>query len=64
MADTIFEGTIPPLKAVDMGDGTYAMAIRSMPDVGGTDIVLTIIRPGLKAFDNGDDTYSMAIVGV
>ena len=60
MADTTFKIVIPPLKAVDNGDGTYSMAIAAMPVVGGVDTTFVGILPALKAVDNGDGTYSLA----
>jgi hypothetical protein len=62
MADTTFRTALPDLKAVDLGDGTYAIAVVIIPAiVGGTDTTFKNVSPDLKAVDNGDGTYSLPV---
>ena len=62
MADTVFRGVIPPLKAIDNGDGTFSVAVYIIPPiVGGTDMVFRTVGPPLRATDNGDGTYLLTI---
>ena len=61
MADTVFRNTTPPLKAVDLGDGTYAPAVYMFADIGGTDVVFRSALPAPKAKDLGDGTYALAV---
>ena len=59
----------PATKAIDLGDGTYAMAIASMTPTGSNDTVFSHMEKDLgndnpilvKAYDNGDNTYSLAV---
>ena len=60
MADTTFRTVLPLLKAVDLGDGTYAISIAAQTDPGGTDTTFSTVLPLLKAVDLGDGTYAMA----
>lgn len=64
MADTTFVKTLPPLKAVDNGDGTYSLAVCVLNPAAGTDTVFAGVIPPLKAIDNNDGTYLMSIIGV
>jgi hypothetical protein len=61
MADTTFKMVLPALKAIDLVDGAYALAIAdvNIPG-GGTDITFVGVSPPLKAIDLGDGTYAMA----
>ena len=61
MADTVFRNTTPPLKAVDLGDGTYSLAVYMFADIGGTDVTFKSVLPALKAKDLGDGTYALAV---
>ena len=61
MADTIFLGTDPPLKACDNGDGTYSIAIVALAPSTGTDTVFRDTDPKIKAVDNGDGTYLLPV---
>ena len=62
MADTTFRTALPLLKAIDLGDGTYSVAVVIVPAiVGGTDITFKTVQPPLKAVDNGDGTYSIRV---
>lgn len=61
MVDTVFRTIIPPLKAIDNGDGTYSVAIAILNPVAGTDTTFDIVYPPLKAVDNGDDTYLLSV---
>ena len=69
MADTIFTMMVPRLRAKDLGDGTFAMAVASVP-ASGTDSVFKDTSPRLKAVDtgevdsNGDKIYAVAAVMV
>ena len=59
----------PATKAIDLGDGTYAMSIAPMTPGGGTDTVFTNMERNhavenqkpIRAFDNGDTTYILAV---
>ena len=65
MPDTVFLTTIPGLKAIDLGDGTYTMGVAQVTAPGGgTDTVFERTDPPLKAIDLGDGTYALAIVVV
>lgn len=63
MADKVFETVLPPLKAIDNGDGTYSMSVIPIYAVppGGTDTVFTTVKPNLKAVDFGDGTYLLSV---
>ena len=62
MADTTFIFVLPALKARDLGDNTYAVALEYKPaTVGGTDTTFANVSPPLKAIDLGDGTYAIAI---
>ena len=54
MADTTFQTTIPPVKAVDQGDGTYSKACVIYADSG---IYTTFAKtfPPLRAVQIGVD---------
>ena len=62
MADTTFKTVLPALKAVDLGDSTYAISVSAHPGGVGTDTTFVGVSPPLKAVDNGDNTYSIAAV--
>ncbi len=63
MADTVFLTTIPALKAYDLGDGTYAMALAAVVvPGGGTDTVFERTDPPLKAIDLGGGKYALSCV--
>ena len=63
MADTTFRVVLPALKAIDLGDGTYAVAVEhTVPPGGGTDTIFNNVFPPLKAIDLGDGTYAICIV--
>ena len=63
MADTTFPLVLPTLKAVDLGDDTYGVAIeRVTVPGGGTDTTFTNVLPPLKAIDLGDGTYAISAV--
>ena len=61
MADTVFKGVIPDLKAVDYGDGTYLMAVSPVTAGAGDDTVFDTIPP-LKAINLDDGTYAISVV--
>ena len=62
MADTVFRTILPLNKAVDLGDGTYALGFaRVEVPGGGTDTVFKNTIPPLKAIDLGDGTYAISI---
>ncbi len=61
MADTTFRTTLPPLKAVDLGDGTYALCIVPLIVPGVSHTTFRTILPALKAIDNGDGTFSVSV---
>ena len=62
MADTVFRNTTPPLKAVDLGDGTYALStVYVVVPAGGTDTTFRSVSPTLKAIDLGDGTYALSL---
>ena len=69
MADTTFTMMVPLLRAKDLSDGTYAMAVASVP-VSGINTVFKDTSPRLKAVDtgevdsNGDKIYAVAAVMV
>jgi len=61
MADTVFVTVIPNIKAKDLGDGTYAMAVSLKPETAvPTNSTFATVSPALKAVDLGDGTYGMA----
>ncbi len=64
MADTVFRTIIPPLKAVDNGDGTYSVAVVMLDPAAGTDLTFTDVFPALKAVDNGDGTYLLSVEAI
>jgi len=64
VADTVFQTTNPPVKAVDQGDGTYAMSCTVYDDTG---IYTTFPKtfPTLRAMwvendAEGNPVYAMA----
>jgi hypothetical protein len=61
MPDTVFRTIIPPLKAVDNGDGTYSVSVVVLNPAAGTDSTFEIVYPPLKAIDNGDGTYLLPV---
>ena len=62
MADTVFFTAIPDLKAYDLGDGTFGMAVSNSSPAAGIDMVFERTDPPLKAIDLGDETYALAVV--
>jgi len=60
MPDSTFQTVLPPLKAKDNGDATYAVAVYQVPMFVGTDLTFNTLPP-LKAVDNGDGTYSVMV---
>ena len=64
MADTTFANIYPPLKAIDLGDGTYALAIYSINPTPGVDRVMKGIIPPVKAVDNNDGTFLLRMEAV
>ena len=64
MADTTFNMIIPALKAVDLGDGTYAMGVSIQPETAApTNLTFATVLPALKAVDLGDGTYAISVTG-
>jgi len=61
MADTTFRDLLPPTKAVDLLDGTFAMSVAATAPAPGTDTTFRNIFPPLKAVDLGDGTYAVAV---
>jgi len=61
MADTIFQTTSPPLKAVDNGDGTYSIAVAVVNDTGDYSVFNKVLPP-LRAVKLADSTYAIAAV--
>ena len=61
MADSTFSTVLPPLKAIDNGDGTYLVAVYPLFPAAGTDLTFTNVLPPLKAVDNGDGTYLLKV---
>ena len=61
VADTVFRTIIPPLKAIDNGDGTYSVAVVILDPAGGTDTTFNIVHPPLEAVNNGDNTYLLSV---
>ena len=61
MADKTFTLTIPPVKAVDLGDDTHAVSVSvvTVPG-GGTNTIHNLVGPPLKMYDLGDGTYAVA----
>lgn len=62
MADTTFATILPPIKAVDLGDGTSSIAVQEpVVPAGGTDLTLANVIPPIKVVDLGDGTYAIAV---
>lgn len=55
MPDTVFQSITPPLKAVDLGDGTYAVACVDLFDIpygGGPPTYRVIRTPEIKEVED------------
>jgi len=63
MADTTFQTTSPPLKAVDNGDDTYSIAVAVVNDTG-VYITFDRVLPSLRAVKLADNTYAISAVAV
>ena len=59
MPDSVFQTTNPPVKAVDQGDGTYALSCTVYDDTGTYETFVKTFPP-LRAMNLGDGTYAIA----
>ena len=59
--DTTFSAVLPSTKAVDLLDGTFAVAVAATAPAPGTDTTFRNIFPPLKAVDLSDGTYAVAV---
>jgi len=61
MADKTLVLALPPTKTIDLGDGTYVIALYAIAEPAGlTDTTFRTVLPPLKAINNGDGTYNVA----
>ena len=63
VADTVFKAVSPNVKAVDLGDGTYALAV-VIVDEAAVPVNTTFRKtlPPTEAVDLGDGTYAISAV--
>jgi hypothetical protein len=61
MTDTTFSNAYPALKAVDLGDGTYSLAVVIMEPSATVKKSFHNMTPLLKASTEGDSIYLLTV---
>jgi len=62
MADTVFQGVIPDLLAVDLGSSQYGAAVSIETAAGIPQNIVFDTDPPLRGVDLGDGTYALSVV--